>query len=73
MDWGNERYVRVYTRDTTTERLLCFEAFAGLLSMGLDLVREAQKLEARIVAIATGAPMPIDGRRRVRSRGISAN
>lgn len=28
MDWSNERYVRFYTRDTTTWRLLCWQAQA---------------------------------------------
>lgn len=48
MDWANERYARVYTRDTTTWKLLTWEARAllvlllrkvdrmGVLEVGLD-------------------------------------
>lgn len=44
MDWSNERYVRLYTRDTTTWRLLSWEGQA-LLPMLLRLVDRAGVLD----------------------------
>lgn len=69
MDWANEKYVRVYTRDTTTWKLLPWQAKAilplifrkvdrsGLLDLGADgLPGLAALLEMPVELVEAGMP-----------------
>ncbi len=64
MDWSNERYVRVYTRDTVTWQLLSWQA-QGLLLCLLRKVDRAGVLDIgahapeRAVAAVTGWPLEV--------------
>lgn len=68
MDWGNERYVRLYTRDTVTWKLLCWEAKA-LLPLLLRKVDRAGVLDVGadgLLGVVAVVEMPED----MVSRGI---
>ena len=62
MDWSNERYVRLYTRDTKTWKLLGFEGQA-VLSLALRKLDRAGVLDdvhnAEDLAVMIGGPIEV--------------
>lgn len=67
------RKISDHTRNEAWDcRVYAICALTGLLSMGLDLEREAQKLEQHVVAVNAGArpATVIPYQRRVRSQGV---
>lgn len=62
MDWANERYVRLYTRDTVTWKMLCWQAKAllPLILRKLDRSGVLDIGEYGIDAVAAIAEVPVD-------------
>jgi len=75
--FARRQWVKVRARNEALDvRVENVVALAGLLSMGLDLSREAANLEARVHAVAVGARSATEAyapQRRVRSTGIQLN
>jgi uncharacterized phage protein (TIGR02220 family) len=76
MDWPNERYVRLYTRDSTTWKLLDWKARA-LLPLLMRKLNRAGVLELGsdgVLGIAAHVEMPLeiveDGMRQLLARGV---
>lgn len=76
MDWANERYVRLYTRDSTTWKLLDWKARA-LLPLLMRKLNRAGVLDVGsdgVLGVAAQVEMPIDivedGMRQLLARGV---
>ncbi|MDX6481729.1 MAG: hypothetical protein QOG85_2239 [Gaiellaceae bacterium] len=66
------RWVKHRTRNEALDlRVYAVAAFQGLVSSGLDLEREAQRLDVLAEALRSGARPPGGSQRRVRSRGVA--